>query len=74
MEPLYPKIDDNIEKPVDVVEIAKFLHKKPNTVRNWISTGRYHIPHFRLGNKSMFFKSSVTKWLKECQKEHMNHD
>lgn len=74
MEPLYPEFEEATENPVDVVEIAKFLCKKPNTVRNWISTGRYKIPHFRLGNKSMFFKSSVSKWLKDSQKEYMKHD
>ena len=52
----------DIEKPVDVFGVAKFLEKKPNTVRNWIATGRYDIPHFRLGNKSMFFLSRVTAW------------
>lgn len=51
-----------IEKPVDVYGVAEFLGKKPNTVRNWVSTGRYDIPHFRLGNKSMFFLSKVAAW------------
>ena len=45
----------NFERPVDVFEIAIFLRKKPNTIRNWISTGRYKIPHFKMGNKNMFF-------------------
>ncbi|NRA47177.1 MAG: helix-turn-helix domain-containing protein [Oligoflexales bacterium] len=60
-----------VERPVDVFEIAEFLGKKPSTVRNWISTGRFAIPHFRLGNKSMFFKSCVSKWLREVQQENM---
>lgn len=60
-----------VERPVDVIEIAEFLGKKPNTVRNWISTGRFPIPHFWLGNKTMFFKSCVSEWLREFQKENM---
>lgn len=50
------------ERPVDVITVAKFLGKNPSTIRNWISTGRYDIPHFRLGNKIMFFLSKVTEW------------
>lgn len=60
-----------VERPVNVVEIAEFLGKKPNTIRNWISSGRVKIPHFWLGNKTMFFRSSISKWLMEFQKENM---
>ena len=59
------------ERPMDVFEIAEFLTKKPNTIRNWISTGRYDIPHFRLGNKTMFFKRDVSQWLRKFQQEDM---
>ena len=52
------------EEPVDVFVVAKFLGKKPGTVRHWISTGSYDIPHFRLGNKSMFFLSEIVEWCK----------
>ncbi len=62
------------ERPVDVVEIAEFLKKKPNTIRNWISTRRFDIPHFRLGNKTMFFKSDVSHWLRKFQQENMKYD
>ena len=61
------KIFDNgitTEKPVDVFTVAKFLGKKPSTIRNWVSTNRYGIPYFRLGNKNMFFLSKVVEWCK----------
>ena len=68
-----PMFFDNLacEQPLDVEGIANFLGKKPNTVRNWVSTGEIKIPHFQLGNKTMFFRCSVVEWLRSLQKENM---
>lgn len=66
------QIFDNLiafERPLDVEEIAVFLQKKPNTIRNWVASGAVKIPHFRLGNKTMFLKSSVVEWLRCLQRK-----
>lgn len=60
--------ENQIEQPVDVNGIAKFLGKNPNTVRAWCSTGRVKIPYFKLGNKLMFLRSSVVEWLKGMER------
>lgn len=60
--------DNRIEKPLDVKAMAEWLGVNPNTLKTWVSTGREQIPYFRLGNRSMFFKSSVTEWMRSKEK------
>ena len=58
------------EQPLDVEGIARFLGKKPNTIRNWVASGSVKIPHFLLGNKTMFFISSVVEWCRSLEREN----
>jgi len=58
-----------IEKPVTVELVAEFLEKSPETARRYCRLQWKGFPSFKIGRTYYCFLSSVTKWLKNLEKE-----
>ena len=46
---------------MEVDEVAELLRKKTQTIRNWVA--RREFPFVQVGNKNLFKRSSVMRWL-----------
>lgn len=51
-----------VEKWVNLEDIADYLSVSTDTVRNWIKSGK--IPNYRAGKRYKFRISEVDEWLK----------
>ena len=48
------------------VEIAKLLSVKPQTVRNWVCSGKYNLPYIRISPRCVrFIRSDIELWIRE---------
>ena len=55
-------LEEIMEKPMDVEEIAKYLHKEVNTI--YQMTHKRIIPHMKVGGTLLFDKEEIDNWLK----------
>ncbi len=63
---LAEKVSPSLEQPVNVVEAARILGKKPNTVYQLCS--RRELPHFFRG-QLYFFLSELVAWIRKSRKK-----
>ena len=61
-----------VEKWVNLEDIANHLSVSTDTVRNWIKSGK--IPFYRAGKRYKFRISEVDEWLKSGKKIDDNQD
>ena len=59
-----------VEKWVNLEDIADYLSVSTDTVRNWIKSGK--IPYYRAGKRYKFRISEVDEWLKSGKMEDNN--
>lgn len=59
-----------VEKWVNLEDIADHLSVSADTVRNWIKSGK--IPYYRAGKRYKFRISEVDEWLKSGKMEDDN--
>lgn len=52
----------NMETPMNVEEIAKYLHKQVNTI--YQMTHKKIIPHMKVGGTLLFDREEIDNWLK----------
>ena len=62
--------ENQIEKPVTIEEAAQFLQKSPETIRRYCRLNWKGFPSVKIGRNYMLLLSSVTRWIKDLEKEH----
>lgn len=61
MSPEYEEMQ--VEKWVNLEDVAKHLSISPDTVRTWIKEGK--LPYYRAGKRYKFKISEIDKWVRE---------
>ncbi len=54
---------DNLNKWVNIEEVAAYLGIKPGTIRNWLRKGK-EIPAHKVGKQWKFKLSEIDEWVK----------
>jgi excisionase family DNA binding protein len=42
---------------------SRFLNRPVGTLQVWVCTGRYSLPHYKVGRCVLFKKSELREWL-----------
>lgn len=58
-----PRLFDNLADLLTLEEVATFLGKDLQTIRNWI--GKRTFPFVEVGNQNMVLKRSLMAWLEK---------
>jgi excisionase family DNA binding protein len=56
------KLYDTKDEPLSIEQTAEFLHKKKQTIYNYVSKGL--IPFHKSGAQVIFFRKELVEWLK----------
>lgn len=63
MENIVEKIDNNVEKWVNLEDIAEHLSVSKDTIRAWMKEGK--LPVYRAGKRYKFKISEVDEWVRQ---------
>jgi excisionase family DNA binding protein len=44
-------------------DAAEYLGVAPRTLSEWLMSGRYSVPHYRVGSRCVFDKRDLDAWL-----------
>jgi hypothetical protein len=56
------KTDNELEELLDYDSASAFLGIAKSTLKAWICTGRYRVPHIKSAAKLNFFRKSLSTW------------
>ena len=62
------KTDNELEELLDYDSASAFLGVAKSTLKVWICTGRYRVPHIKCGGKVKFFRKSLSLWLRSRER------
>lgn len=55
--------DNMSEKWVNLEDVAEYLSVSPDTIRNWIKSGK--LPYYKAGKRYKFKISEIDTWVRE---------
>lgn len=56
--------DKDLDKPMGLTEVAAFMDRSKATVTRWRSNGLFPEPDLILGNRPLWFASTLMDWMK----------
>ena len=65
------KFEEDRDEPLDVIQAAALIRRKPQTVYSYCSKGLIPFHKMGEGGKSIFFRSELLEWLKNNQQKKL---